>query len=123
MSMNLKIVEKASLQENTDAAEGTHPVQQADSTTEAELLVSSEETEKPSDPSLAIELTRLTNIMTGCFNPSLSPDRKNLLFSAYQNGKYDVCLMDTSKTIEEKIEPSDVEEPSPILIAETPENL
>ena len=118
----LEIVEKASPQENTDAAEGTHPVQQADSTTEAELLVSSEETEKPSDPSLAIELTRLTNIMTGCFNPSLSPDRKNLLFSAYQNGKYDICLMDTSKTIEEKIEPSDVEEPSPILIAETPEN-
>lgn len=71
---------------------------------------------------LKIELTRLTNIMTGCFNPSLSPDRGHLLFSAYQNGKYDVCLMDTSKTIEEKIEVADIGEPSPILTAEAPEN-
>ncbi len=71
---------------------------------------------------LKIELTRLTNIMTGCFNPSLSPDRDHLLFSAYQNGKYDVCLMDTSKTIEEKTEVADVGEPTAILTDEVPEN-
>lgn len=71
---------------------------------------------------LKIELTRLTNIMTGCFNPSLSPDRDHLLFSAYQNGKYDICLMDTSKTIEEKTEVADVGEPTAILTDEVPEN-
>ncbi len=126
----LEIVEKTSDEENTDAAaegntdatEKTSSNQQTDSIVQAELPASAEETEKPSDPSLAIELTRLTNIMTGCFNPSLSPDRDRLLFSAYQNGKYDVCLMDTSKTIEEKVEVSQVEEPTPILTAEEPEN-
>ena len=56
--------------------------------------------------SVDIELTRLTNMMTGCFNPSLAPDGKHLLFSAYQNGKYDVYIMEISKTIEEKIEVS-----------------
>ena len=71
---------------------------------------------------LKAELTRLTNIMTGCFNPSLSPDRAQLLFSAYQNGKYDVCLMDMSKAIEEKIEVAAIGEPSAILTAEVPEN-
>ena len=55
-----------------------------------------------------IELTRLTNMMTGCFNPSLAPDGKHLLFSAYQNGKYDVCIMESAKTIEETIEVSSV---------------
>ena len=118
----LEFVEKGSAEENTEATEKTLPAKQTDDALEAELPASAEETEKPSDPPLAIELTRLTNIMTGCFNPSLSPDRERLLFSAYQNGKYDVCLMDTSKTIEEEIEVSDVEEPSPILTAEEPEN-
>ena len=118
----LKIVEKTSAEENTDATEETPTAQQIDGALEAELPASEEETENSSDPSLGIELTRLTNIMTGCFNPSLSPDRERLLFSAYQNGKYDVCLMDTSKTIEEKVEVSDVEKPSPILTAEEPEN-
>ena len=118
----LKIVEKTSAQENTDTTQETHDVQQTDSPADAELLVSPEETQKSADASLKAELTRLTNIMTGCFNPSLSPDRDHLLFSAYQNGKYDVCLMDTSKTIEEKIEVADVEEPSAILTAEEPEN-
>ena len=69
-----------------------------------------------------IELTRLTNMMTGCFNPSLAPDGKHLLFSAYQNGKYDVCVMEIAKTIEEKIEVSNVAEPSIILAEEEPEN-
>ena len=49
-------------------------------------------------------LTRLTNMMTGCFNPSLSPDRKSLLFTAYQNGKYDVCVMDMAKSVDETVE-------------------
>lgn len=49
-------------------------------------------------------LTRLTNMMTGCFNPSLSPDGKSLLFTAYQNGKYDVCVMDMAKSVDEPVE-------------------
>ena len=118
----LEIVEKPSTEENIDATEAIDPVQQTDSTTDTELRVSTEGEEKSLDPSLAIELTRLTNIMTGCFNPSFSPDREHLLFSAYQNGKYDVCLMDISKTIEEKMEVSDVEKPTAILTAEIPEN-
>ena len=69
-----------------------------------------------------LALTRLTNMMTGCFNPSLAPDGKHLLFSAYQNGKYDVCIMEIAKTIEEKIEVSSVAEPSVILTEEAPEN-
>ena len=73
-------------------------------------------------PSFEVELTRLTNIMTGCFNPSLSPDGEHLLFSAYQNGKYDVCVMEVDKAVEEKIEVSDVAEPSVILKEEEPEN-
>ena len=68
------------------------------------------------------ELTRLTNMMTGCFNPSLSPDGKQLLFSAYQNGKYDVHTMEVSKTIEETVEVTDITEPTAVLTAEAPEN-
>ncbi len=49
-------------------------------------------------------LKRLTNLMTGCFNPSLSPDGKSLLFTAYQAGKYDVCVMEMSKAVDEKVE-------------------
>ena len=118
----LEIVEKPSTEENIDATEQIDPLQQTGSATDTELRVSTEGEEKASDPSLAIQLTRLTNIMTGCFNPSFSPDREHLLFSAYQNGKYDVCLMDISKAIEEKMEMSDVEEPTAILTAEIPEN-
>ena len=69
-----------------------------------------------------LELTRLTNMMTGCFNPSLSPDGETLLFSAYQNGKYDVCVMEAAKTIDEKIGVSSIAEPSIILREEEPEN-
>ena len=78
--------------------------------------------ESTGSPSLEVELTRLTNIMTGCFNPSLSPDGKHLLFSAYQNGKYDVCVMEIGKTVEEKIEVPLVAEPSVILTEEEEEN-
>ncbi len=78
--------------------------------------------ESTGSPSLEVELTRLTNIMTGCFNPSLSPDGKHLLFSAYQNGKYDVCVMEIGKTVEEKIEVPPVAEPSVILTEEEEEN-
>ena len=72
--------------------------------------------------SLEVELSRLTNMMTGCFNPSLAPDGKHLLFSAYQNGKYDVCVMEVAKTIDEEIEVSNVAEPAIILKEEEPEN-
>ena len=72
--------------------------------------------------SVEVELTRLTNMMTGCFNPSLAPDGRHLLFSAYQNGKYDVCVMEIAKTIEETIGVSSVAEPSVILTEEAPEN-
>ncbi len=79
-------------------------------------------TEPVGSRSVEVELTRLTNMMTGCFNPSLAPDGKHLLFSAYQNGKYDVCIMETAKTIEEKIEVSSVAEPFVILTEEEQEN-
>ena len=68
-----------------------------------------------------LALTRLTSMMTGCFNPSLSPDGKQLLFSVYQNGKYDVHTMEIAKTIEEKVEVIDVAEPTAVLTAEKPE--
>jgi len=67
------------------------------------------------------ELTRLTNIMTGCFNPSLSPNGKFLLFSAYQNGKYDVCVMETAKMLDEKIEIPPLEEPFAVSAEEEAE--
>ena len=66
-------------------------------------------------------LTRLTSMMTGCFNPSLSPDGKQLLFSAYQNGKYDVHTMELAKTIEETVEVIDIAEPTAVLTTEKPE--
>lgn len=50
------------------------------------------------------DLTRLTNIITGCFNPSFSPDRKRILFGAYQSGKQDVYVMEAEKALNEKIE-------------------
>ena len=55
------------------------------------------------------DLMRLTNIITGCFNPSFSPDRKHILFGAYQSGKQDVYVMEAEKARNEKIEipPSD----------------
>ena len=89
-----------------------------------EEVISTEDgdTKSTDSPSLEVELTRLTNIMTGCFNPSLSPDGKHLLFSAYQNGKYDVCVMGIGKTVEEKIEVSPVADPSIILTEEEEEN-
>ena len=68
-----------------------------------------------------LALTRLTSMMTGCFNPSLSPDGKQLLFSAYQNGKYDVHTMKIAKTIEEKVEVIDIAEPTAVLTTEKPE--
>ena len=71
---------------------------------------------------LVTETTRLTNMMTGCFNPSLSPDGKHLLFSAYQNGKYDVHTMQIAKTVEEKVETIDIAAPTAVLTAEKPEN-
>ena len=89
-----------------------------------EEVISTEDgdTESMGSPSLEVELTRLTNIMTGCFNPSLSPDGKYLLFSAYQNGKYDVCVMEIGKAVDEKIEVPPVAEPSIILTEEEEEN-
>ena len=89
-----------------------------------EEVISTEDgdTESTGSPSLEVELTRLTNIMTGCFNPSLSPDGKYLLFSAYQNGKYDVCVMEIGKAVDEKIEVPPVAEPSIILTEEEEEN-
>ena len=118
----LEIVERTNGQENTDATEEPDAPQQVDNATEAERLVSIDESEEPLKPSVEVKLTRLTNIMTGCFNPSLAPDRGHLLFSAYQNGKYDVYLMDISKTIEEEIEGAELGEPTAILTAEAPEN-
>lgn len=77
---------------------------------------------KPETGNQKLVLTRLTNMMTGCFNPSLSPDGKRLLFTAYQNGKYDIHTMEIAKTVEEKVETTDIAEPTAVLTAEKPKN-
>lgn len=81
-------------------------------------IVRADADEKSASPEVKvpIELTRLTNILTGCFNPSLSPNGKFLLFSAYQNGKYDVCVMETANTLDEKIEVPPLEAPFAVLV-------
>ena len=54
--------------------------------------------------------------MTGCFNPSYSPNGKQLLFSAYNNGKYDICVMESENILAEKIETPQLET-HPVSIA------
>ena len=64
-----------------------------------------------------MEMTRLTNLITGSFNPSFSPNMKRLLFSAYDNGKYDICVMESENILDEKIEIPKLEtEPIPIIL-------
>ena len=107
----------------TDSQQLRTDSQYADSQANEEAVSTEGNSVEPmGSQSLEVELKRLTNMMTGCFNPSLAPDGKHLLFSAYQNGKYDVCIMEFAKTIEEKIEVSSVAEPSVILTEEAPEN-
>ena len=118
----LKIVEKASIEEEAVTEAETQLEQQTNNTTQEVSLFTEDDGTALANRMWQVELTRLTNMMTGCFNPSLSPDGKQLLFSAYQNGKYDVCTMQASKTIEEKVEVTDIAEPSVILTAEEPEN-
>ena len=121
----LEIVEKTDTQLETTATstdDGAQPEKQTDDTVDEGTAFTKENSQGLADQTLQIELTRLTNMMTGCFNPSLSPDGKLLLFSAYQNGKYDVHVMETSKTIEEKVEVADIPEPTLILTAEKQEN-
>ena len=118
----LAIVEKASIEAGTVTEAETQPEQQTNNTAQKVSLFTEDDGTEAANQVWQVELTRLTNMMTGCFNPSLSPDGKQLLFSAYQNGKYDVCTMLASKTIEEKVEVTDITAPSVILTAEEPEN-
>ena len=118
----LEIVEKASVGEDTVTETETQPGQQTRNTVDEVSLFTEDDRTELANRMWQVELTRLTNMMTGCFNPSLSPDGKQLLFSAYQNGKYDVCTMQVSKTTQEKVEVTDIAEPSAILTAEEPEN-
>ena len=121
----LEIVEKTDTQQETTATsteDGAQPTKQTDDTVDEGTVFTEENSPELADQTLQVELTRLTNMMTGCFNPSLSPDGKLLLFSAYQNGKYDVHVMEASKTIEEKVEVADISEPTLILTAEKQEN-
>ena len=118
----LEIVEKASVEEDTVTETETQPGQQTRNIAHEVSLFTEDDRTELANRMWQVELTRLTNMMTGCFNPSLSPDGKQLLFSAYQNGKYDVCTMQVSKTTQEKVEVTDIAEPSLILTAEEPEN-
>ena len=120
----LEIVEKNNTQENrvTDARDETQIEQLQDETVEETLVFSGENRLELADQTLQVELKRLTNMMTGCFNPSLSPDGKQLLFTAYQNGKYDVHTMEVIKTTEERVEITDIAAPTAVLTAEKPEN-
>ena len=104
------------------SSDSRHPTVSDSPSNEEVIPIEDGDTESTGSPSLEVEMTRLTNIMTGCFNPSLSPDGKHLLFSAYQNGKYDVCVMEIGKTVEEKIEVPPVAEPSVILTEEEEAN-
>ena len=104
----LEIVEKAHTQTPAVTKEETQPKEQNDTITKQGLLFTENGGTELANQTLKVKLTRLTNMMTGCFNPSFSPNGKRLLFSAYQNGKYDVCVMETSKTIEEKVEVTDL---------------
>ena len=121
----LEIVEKTDTQQETTATsteDGAEPEKQTADTVDEGTVFTEENSPGLAAQTLQVELTRLTNMMTGCFNPSLSPDGKLLLFSAYQNGKYDVHVMEVSKTIEEKVEVADISEPTLILTAEKQEN-
>ena len=120
----LEIVAKASVGAETVTETETQPQpgQQTRNTADEVSLFTEDDRTELANRMWQVKLTRLTNMMTGCFNPSLSPDGKQLLFSAYQNGKYDVCTMQVSKTTQEKVETTDIAEPSLILTAEEPEN-
>jgi Tol biopolymer transport system component len=66
--------------------------------------------------------TRLTDIMTGCFNPSLSPDKRKILFSAYDDGRQNIFVMDMDKAVNEKIDmPPLNKEPVAITAAQNEE--
>lgn len=108
----------------TDDAHNEAHMETDNNSSDSDSIVSTENgsIEPVGSRSVEVELTRLTNMMTGCFNPSLAPDGRHLLFSAYQNGKYDVCLMEVAKTIDETIGVSSVAEPAVILTEEAPEN-
>ena len=97
-----------------------------DGTATPEETVPAEETTASAEPIAArpitVTLTRLTNMMTGCFNPSLAPDANRLLFSAYQNGKYDVYLMPVDKVEPVAVSVTDMPAPTPILTEEPPED-
>ena len=117
-------VEKNDTQEQavTDAEDETKVEQLDNDTADQVSVFSGGDLLALTDHTLQVEMTRLTNMMTGCFNPSLSPNGKQLLFTAYQNGKYDVHTMEIAKTVEEKVETIDIAEPTAVLTAEKPEN-
>lgn len=66
------------------------------------------------------DFTRLTSIITGCFNPSLDPHQKNIVFTAYQNGRQDIYLMDAAKAMDDKIDMPPLEVQPIIADASTP---
>ena len=116
------LTDNRQLKTDNYSSDSRQPTVSNSHSTEEVISTEDGDTESTGSPSLEVELTRLTNIMTGCFNPSLSPDGKHLLFSAYQNGKYDVCVMEIGKAVDEKIEVPPVAEPSIILTEEEEEN-
>ena len=118
----LEVIEKANVEKNATTEDGAQLEQQTGETANEKSLFTENENAELANRTRKAELTRLTNMMTGCFNPSLSPDGKQLLFSAYQNGKYDVYTMAAAKTIAEKVEIANIGEPTAILTAEEPKN-
>ena len=122
LSVSSGQLRKGSVKSDRSLTDSRQPTVSDSHSNEEVISTEDGDTESTGSPSLEVEMTRLTNIMTGCFNPSLSPDGKHLLFSAYQNGKYDVHVMEIGKTVAEKIEVSPVAEPSVILTEEEEEN-
>jgi hypothetical protein len=56
------------------------------------------------------DLTRLTNILTGCFNPMFSPNGGNITLTIYYDGRSDIYVLNSKEFVNEKILPSPREE-------------
>ncbi|MGB9596326.1 MAG: peptidase MA family metallohydrolase, partial [Candidatus Poribacteria bacterium] len=67
--------------------------------------------DKLNTESKIINVTKHTNIITGCFSPTLSPDQNNLALSIFHNYKNDIYVIKTSDLMNESVVFSGAEEP------------
>jgi Tol biopolymer transport system component len=62
----------------------------------------------PSSPPKTVSVTKLTNIITGCFSPVFSPDQTNLAISVFHDYKSDVYILKAKELINEKVTFADI---------------